>query len=146
MCLNALALALGYPVLIYCVKVHLFFHLFGVAIYLSWVITEIIILSQHTHIPQKKAGEKDVRPYRYEEQPIFTRSLRFPRWFSKIVLLNFDAHELHHAFPTIPGYDLSKFPYDAANEISWWSFVWRSRLMRADVFLYQDRNDTGQDL
>ncbi|HYH98351.1 fatty acid desaturase family protein [Hyalangium sp.] len=121
-------------------------HLVGLGLLLSLVFLDIILLSQHTHIPLKLSGGEEVRPYAAPEQGVFTRSLRFPAWFSAGVLLHFDAHELHHLYPSVPGYHLRRIPYRPPGEVDWWGWIRRARRMPAERFMFQNRNDTGEDL
>ncbi len=53
-----------------------------------------------------------VEPFAPAEQEFFTRSLDFPKWFSQLVLLNLDSHELHHIYPSVPGYYLNRIDYN----------------------------------
>ncbi|HEX8706220.1 MAG TPA: fatty acid desaturase [Myxococcaceae bacterium] len=120
--------------------------LVGLGLLLSLVFLDIILLSQHTHIPVQLSGGAPVRPFTAAEQGVFTRSLRFPRWFSAGVLLHFDAHELHHLYPAVPGYHLRRIPYQPPNEVAWWGWILRARRMPAERFMFQNRNDTGESL
>lgn len=117
----------------------------GVALLLSLIAEDLLLLSQHTHIPQNVSHGIAVRPYPAIEQGPFTRSLQLPRWVSAL-LLNFDAHELHHMYPFVPGYYLHRVPYAPPNAISWWRWVWSAKRTRADVLLFTNRLETGLDV
>ena len=117
----------------------------GGALLLSLVVEELLLLSQHTHVPQGVSGGADVRPYPSIEQEPFTRSLRLPAWMSALVL-HFDAHELHHMYPFVPGYHLRRIPYQPEHEIGWWSWVAGAKRMRGDVLLFENRHQSGWDL
>lgn len=119
--------------------------LFGLAVLLSLMIEDLLLLSQHTHIPQNLSDGSAVRPYPAIEQAPFTRSLHMPRPVSALIL-NFDAHELHHMYPFVPGYHLHRVPYQPPNEISWWQWVSRAKRTPADVLLFTNRLDTGLDV
>jgi omega-6 fatty acid desaturase (delta-12 desaturase) len=119
--------------------------LIGIALVLSLMVEDLLLLSQHTHIPQHVSGGETVRPYPAIEQATFTRSLRLPRWMSRTVL-HFDAHELHHMYPFVPGYHLHRVPYEPPNEIGWWQWVTRAKRVPADVLLYENRLRTGLDV
>ena len=93
---------------------------------MNTALQDLLILSQHTHIPMELAGDERVKPFTPGEQEEFTRSLVFPSWFSRLVLLNFDAHGLHHMHPSIPGYDLQRLDEQPDNCIAWWRWVWRA--------------------
>ena len=116
---------------------------FGVGILLSMVFLESLILSQHTHVPMTLSEGAAVRPYSAREQDAFTRSLTLPRWFSRWILVNVDAHELHHVYPQVPGYLLPKIDYEPKNLAPWWRFVLQARRLPAPVFLFQNRNQSG---
>ena len=117
----------------------------ALATVLSLALEDILLLSQHTHVPTNVSHGEQVRPFAAIEQEPFTRSLRLPRVASAFVL-HFDAHELHHMYPFVPGYYLRRIPYSTENEIGWWQWVTRAKRLRGDVLLFQNRLDTGWDL
>jgi fatty acid desaturase len=117
----------------------------GVAVVLSLVLEDLLLLSQHTHVPQHVSHGVPVRPFPAVEQESFTRSLRFPRLVSAFVL-NFDAHELHHMYPFVPGYHLRRIPYRTENEIGWWRWISGAKRLSGEVLLFQNRRDTGWDI
>ena len=119
--------------------------MFGVAVLLSLVVEDMLLLSQHTHIPQNVSGGADVRPFPTVEQEVFTRSLVFPSWLSSL-LLHIDAHELHHMYPFVPGYRLTGIPYETENEIGVWTWIRRARALPGEVFLFQNRLESGVDI
>jgi len=121
------------------------FQVLGLALVLSLAIQDVLILSQHTHMPQNLSGGHVVRAYPAPEQEPFTRSLRLPRWASMGVL-HFDAHELHHMYPFVPGYHLARIPYRPANEVGWWTWVTGAKRVPADVLLFENRTQSGLDL
>ncbi len=117
----------------------------GPALVVSLVVQELLILSQHTHVPQGLSGGAAVRPYPSIEQEPFTRSLRLAPWASTFVL-HFDAHELHHMYPFVPGYHLRRIPYQPAHEIGWWRWVASAKRLRGDVLLFQNRDHSGWEI
>ena len=117
----------------------------GVALVLALMAEDVLLLSQHTHVPMGLSQGRVVEPYRALAQEPFTRSLRLPPWLSRICL-HFDAHELHHMYPFVPGYRLNEVPYAAANEVSWRKWVPAARAIPGDVFLFQNRNESGFDV
>jgi acyl-lipid omega-6 desaturase (Delta-12 desaturase) len=119
--------------------------LVGGGVLLSLIAEDVLLLSQHTHIPQNISHGEAVRPFPTVEQEVYTRSLRFPAWLSAL-LLNIDAHELHHMYPFVPGYRLTAIPYDTGNEIWWWTWVRRARRLPGELFLFHNRLETGADL
>ena len=117
----------------------------GLATLLSLGLEDLLLLSQHTHVPTNVSHGDSVRPFPAIEQESFTRSLRLPRVASAFVL-HFDAHELHHMYPFVPGYHLRRIPYSPENEIGWWQWVVRAKQLPGDVLLFQNRIETGWDL
>ena len=61
-------------------------------------------------------------PHRALDQAQYTRSLRLPAPVSR-ALLHFDAHELHHMYPFVPGYRLRDIAFEPAHEVAWWRWV-----------------------
>jgi acyl-lipid omega-6 desaturase (Delta-12 desaturase) len=119
--------------------------LIGLGVLLSLIAEDLLLLSQHTHIPQQLSHGEPVRPFPTMEQEVFTRSLVFPRWLSAM-LLHIDAHELHHMYPFVPGYRLGSIVYDTENEIGAWIWVRRARAMPGELFLFHNRLETGADI
>jgi fatty acid desaturase len=119
--------------------------LVGFGVLLSLVAEDLLLLSQHTHIPQQLSHGEPVRPFPTIEQEVFTRSLVFPRWLSAL-LLHIDAHELHHMYPFVPGYRLGGIAYETENEIGVWTWVRRARAMPGELFLFHNRLETGADI
>ena len=141
---TALAVAI-YVILLILVGPSMLLRGVGLALLLSLIAEDLLLLSQHTHIPQHISQGEAVRPYPAIEQAPFTRSLRLPRWTSTLVL-NFDAHELHHMYPFVPGYYLDRIPYEPPNEIGWWQWVTHAKRVPADVLLFENRLHTGLDV
>lgn len=135
-----------YGLVIYVVGPWTLLKLIGPGVVLSLMMEDLLILSQHTHIPMKVSGGEDVDPVPALEQEIFTRSLRFPAWFSLLFLLNLDAHELHHMYVQVPGYYLNRVQYVPHNQVSWWQWVVKSRRIPGDVLLFQNRDQTGFEI
>ncbi|MEZ6134218.1 MAG: hypothetical protein R3C53_04815 [Pirellulaceae bacterium] len=118
----------------------------GLGAYLSLMMQDIIILSQHTHIPMELSHGQKVSPFTPFEQELFTRSLMFPKWFSRLVLLNLDAHELHHMYARVPGYRLHHIEYTPHHEVAWWRWLWQAKQIPGEVFLFQNSHQSGFDI
>ena len=114
-------------------------------IVLSLMIEDLLLLSQHTHLPQNVSGGGAVAPVPAVEQEVFTRSLRLPGWASRL-LLNFDAHELHHMYPFVPGHHLRRIPYQPAHEVSWWEWVRASKRLSGVLLLFENSRSTGMEI
>jgi omega-6 fatty acid desaturase (delta-12 desaturase) len=143
---NALVLAVIYGALLWQVGVVELFLALGPGAVLSLIMLDPIMLSQHTHIPLQHSGSKEVKAFIPRQQEVFTRSLRFPDWFSRVLLLHFDAHELHHIYPFVPGYCLREIDYTPGNETHWWRWIRMARKMPAEILLFQNRNDSGSEV
>jgi len=115
------------------------------SLFLSFIAQDILIVSQHTHVPMGLSHGQAVDPYPTLAQEPFTRSLRLPAWLSR-ALLHFDAHELHHMYPFVPGYRLGGIAYETENEIGVWTWVRRARAMPGELFLFHNRLETGADI
>lgn len=143
--LGAVALVLAYAGVGAALGPALMLRLLGLALFLALMAEDLIILSQHTHVPQQVSDGGPVRAYTAREQEVFTRSLVFPRWLAAL-LLNIDAHGLHHMYPFVPGYRLGAIDYVPANTIHWWTWTRRARALRGEVFLFQNRLTSGVSL
>lgn len=117
---------------------------FGLGLLISFALQDLLILSQHTHIPMKLSDGEAVRPFPPKQQEAFTRSLTFPTWFARFILLNFDAHGLHHMLPRIPGYHLHHLQArETLNCIRWWKWIFAAKAVPGEILLFQNRDDTG---
>jgi acyl-lipid omega-6 desaturase (Delta-12 desaturase) len=116
----------------------------GLAFVFAFIVEDLLILSQHTHIPQNLSEGKQVSPFPAGEQDVFTRSLILPSWISTM-LLHIDAHELHHMYPFVPGYHLRSISCDTPNEIGWWRWVRCARALPGETLMFHNRIETGAD-
>jgi omega-6 fatty acid desaturase (delta-12 desaturase) len=107
----------------------------GPALLLALAFQDILLLSQHTHMPTHLSHGHAVRLFRPLEQGPFTRSLRLPVWLSWL-LLHFDAHELHHLYPAVPGYLLRRIAVSAPNEVHWLTWLREAKAMSGSHFLF----------
>lgn len=115
----------------------------GAAMFVGLALQDPIILSQHTHIPQPVSGGRRVLPRTARDQLRYTRSLRFPGGFARWVLMNFNAHELHHLHAGVPGYRLMHLDERQPNEVHWWTWLKAAKRMRGSEFVFGNRNQTG---
>lgn len=111
--------------------------------FLFLVISDPLLLSQHTHVPQNLAAEKEVRPIPVYEQDTYTRELVFPSWVSNYLLLNFDKHISHHIWPNIPCYHLNKVVFDKTNLVLGSDWFLKVKKLPGDELLFLNRKDTG---
>lgn len=143
---DILLLLFAYALLIYAIGVSTFMQVFVLAFLITLTMQEIILLSQHTHIPTNVSQGKSVKPFSPHEQEVYTRSLVFPAWISNFLLMHFDAHELHHMYVQVPGYDLRRIPYRTHNEVNWWDWIKQSKRLSGVAFLFSDRSSSGFEL
>lgn len=113
------------------------------AIYISWVITDIIMLSQHAHIEMKNSEGKEVSPLKYIDQPQYTRSIKLPYNVGKYIFFNFNYHEAHHAYPGLPCYLLHKIKVNSHN--SYKLFAWLKKVKSMDGVDYIFRSSAHRD-
>jgi acyl-lipid omega-6 desaturase (Delta-12 desaturase) len=142
---SSIALLAAYAALVVAVGPALILRVAGVALLITLVAEDLLLLSQHTHIPQRLSHGEPVRPFPTIEQEVFTRSLVFPRWLSAL-LLHIDAHELHHMYPYVPGYRLGEVHYETENEIGLWAWIRGARALPGELFLFHNRLETGADI
>ena len=109
--------------------------LIGPGLLLALAFQDVLLLSQHTHMPTHLSHGRAVRPFPPLEQGPFTRSLRLPAWLSWL-LLHFDAHELHHLYPAVPGYLLRRIAYSPPNELHWLVWLRQAKAMSGSHFLF----------
>lgn len=140
--MNTLAALVGYGAILVTVGVVETITLIGPAFLASLVAQEALILSQHTHVPQRVSGGRNVQPFSPLEQATYTRSLRFPAAVS-VLFMHVDAHELHHMYPFVPGYLLRCIKYRPGNEVNWWLWIKTARRLRGTDFLFRNWDDTG---
>ncbi|WP_181373260.1 fatty acid desaturase family protein [Massilia glaciei] len=116
--------------------------LVGGGLLLSLAFQDLLLVSQHTHMPTRRAGGERVAPFSNMEQQANTRSLRLPRWLSWL-LLHVDAHELHHMHVRVPGYRLRALKQDAPNEVHWWTWLRAAKSLSGVDFMFGARERTG---
>ena len=114
----------------------------GLGLLLALAIQDPLLLSQHTHMPRHLADGKAVQPFTHSEQEAYTRSIRFPSWFSALIM-HFDAHELHHMFVRVPGYRLRRIDYRPSNEVGWWPWLRAAKKLSGVEFLFGRRDESG---
>lgn len=141
---NIVAYLLAYTAITITVGASTMLTTFGLGLLISFALQDLLILSQHTHIPMKLSEGDAVRPFTPKQQEVFTRSLTFPTWFARLILLNFDAHGLHHILPRVPGYHLHQLQArETLNCIRWWKWILAAKAVPGEILLFQNRDETG---
>lgn len=118
----------------------------GAAYLFSLVISDLFILSQHSHIDIPLAGDDDVQPIGYRLQVAYTRSLQINPVLARCVLLNFNLHEQHHARPGIPAYHLGELGEVMPRTRPFLGYVARAKRMKGVDFIFSTTKRTGVDL
>jgi fatty acid desaturase len=143
---NIAFLLVSYGIVVYWLGLLQLVSLAGLAVFLTLVYQDPLLLSQHTHIPQHLSRGQKVKPFSPLEQEQFTRSIKFPSWLSAGLLLNFGAHELHHMYVQVPGYCLDQIAYLPRHEMQWWRWLLKAKRVPGEVFLFQNQTLSGLDL
>lgn len=136
---------IAYVILFMVLGASAIFHAIGLGIFLSLMMQEIFILSQHTHIPQHLSQGEKVRVFSADEQVQFTRSLLLPKAMSWFLMHN-DRHALHHRYPGIPSYHLSSLSDDSGHQVHWWTWLKAVKSLSGTEFLFSNQHNTGFDL
>ncbi len=139
---NCLALAASYALILAVLGPGEVLVAIGPGLVLSLMAQDVILLSQHTHMPTNRSEGEPVRCFAPMEQEPFTRTLRMPAWLSRLIL-GFDLHELHHMYVHVPGYDLHRIPYRAQNEVHWLTWLNGAKRLSGKAFLFGNRDETG---
>jgi acyl-lipid omega-6 desaturase (Delta-12 desaturase) len=139
---NALILGMAYVALGFLIGPAVIVNTVGIGLLLSLAIQDIVLLSQHTHMPTHLSSVEPVKVFPPLEQEPYTRSLLLPEWLSWL-LLRFDFHELHHLYVQVPGYDLHAIPYRPHNEVNWLIWLRAAKRLSGTEFLFGRSEDTG---
>ena len=96
----------------------------------------MFILSQHSHIEIPIAGDENVRPIKFSEQLIYTRSISFVKFIERFLFLNFNLHELHHNYPGIPAYQLDKIKKETPNNVRFIDYIIDAKSLSGMKFVF----------
>jgi acyl-lipid omega-6 desaturase (Delta-12 desaturase) len=109
---------------------------FALAFFIGLMISDVFILSQHSHIEIPLAEETEVKPLKYSEQIMYTRSVDIQKQIAKYVYFNFNKHELHHAFPGLPAYHLDKLEQDTPNHVDFFAYLKDAKQLSGIEFIF----------
>lgn len=109
-------------------------------------LSDPLLISQHVHIPQQFSNGASVSPFSVKEQDQFTRTLLFPKWISKYILLGFDKHTLHHLIPRLACYHLNSVDYTFSGSISWYKWLIKAKRISAEKLLFSNNNKSGLNI
>ena len=143
--INVILLITLYVLILFTIGAKTVFIATGPAILLSLIAEDILLLSQHSHIPQNVSKGEAVNLFKPLEQAQFSRSMRLPAWLSKL-LMHFDAYELHHMYPQVPGYHLHAINYKPPNEVQWSTWIPAAKKLSGVDFLFRNRQDTDSSV
>jgi len=107
------------------------------AIGLNLYLIELVNFPHHLGLEQGGGLHKLVPMDQYE----VARSVVYARWFSRLVLLNFNYHVEHHLYPTLPWHQL-----DAAHELVKVSLGEKFNLLYGNGWLKESRRLTFQQV
>ena len=144
--MHALLHLAGYAALVAAVGPAELWRLVGPGLLVGLSLQDLLILSQHTHIPMPTSAGRDVRPRTGREQAEYTRSVSFPTWIGLGLLCGTGEHECHHVFPQVPGFLLHRIPWDPPRRVGALQFVREAKRLRGAHFLFENSNATGFQL
>lgn len=117
----------------------------GAGLLLALACEDLLLLSQHTHMPSRLAGVERVAPFSGLQQQDSTRSLRLPAWLSWL-LLHIGALELHHMHVRVLGYRLRAFRQTTTNEVHCGTWLCAVKRLSGVDSLFGARERTGMML
>ena len=103
---------------------------------LSLMISDLFILSQHSHIEIPLSDGNPVKPIRFSEQIQYTRSISLFKNVGSYIYFNFNLHELHHAYPILPAYYLDKTQLEMPNTVSFINYIKDAKRMKGIDFIF----------
>jgi len=121
----------------------LFLKIWLLAFFLFVSISDPMLLSQHTHLDYNDINTDQVKPVKFIEQPLYTRSVRYPFFIEKYLFYFSSRHGLHHQFPWVPFYYLNQVPDTDENTIFWTDWVRVAKSIPAHKLIFQSFKDTG---
>ncbi|WP_340200303.1 fatty acid desaturase family protein [Ascidiimonas sp. W6] len=116
------------------------------AFLIGLMMSDLIILSQHSHIDIPVSNGKDVKPLKHAYQVKYSRSIRVGSVFENWVLFNFNMHEKHHAYPGVPSYYLPEMQCEEKNTRNFWTFICKAKLLSGENFVFSTTKKTNKML
>lgn len=124
----------------------IFVKLLGLSFLIYIFISDPLLISQHTHLDYNEMEEQDIKPIKYMDQPNYTRSVKYPDFVERFLFYNFSKHGLHHQFPWVPVYHLSKLPEPKENTIIWIKWLAIAKAMPGHILIFKSFKDSGVKL
>ncbi|OUR93693.1 hypothetical protein A9Q84_19715 [Halobacteriovorax marinus] len=129
----------AYTTLIYTFGWSPFFKIWGLGYLIFLLISDPLLLSQHSGVPQMISKEGvPTKKVHFKDQEQYTRGLIFPKWISSYILIGFNSHILHHFFPTLPGYRLVQMDENFSNSENWMSWLVKAKNTDAIELLFEN--------
>lgn len=110
------------------------------------LISDLVLMSQHTHIDGHFANENEVKAFRYSDQTKFTRTIVYPKFVSRFIFYHFDKHAVHHQYPGVPTYYLGNLPVPKELNIGWWEWLKKAKSLSAYELIYSSPSESGVNL
>ncbi len=134
-------LIIFYVSLISILGVDSFFRFWGLSYFIFLMLSDPLLISQHSSIPQQLSHGEEVKMIPLHGQDTFTRALIFPSFIRKYILMGFNQHILHHLFPTVPGYHLCEAEVIFPNSENWYDWLKRAKKTKGyDLILSSENN------
>jgi len=138
-------MALVIHIILYLVTLILFPKLvvfFIPAAVISFMVTDQITLSQHSHIAANLSQGENVSPIPVKEQTKYTRSVVLNKFIAKYFFYHINLHKEHHAYPQMPCYYLDKVKLeDRTHSPDVSSWIKRSRSMKGSQLIFNSHPD-----
>lgn len=113
------------------------------AFVLSLVWKELLIMTQHTHVEIPVSGGADVRPIPFVNQVKYTRSFYTFTFVARYFLLNFNLHEVHHAYPGLAAYWLDQVDLDIPRKPEFGTWLVKAKSMKGVDYIFRTSKHTG---
>ncbi|MFM7023404.1 MAG: fatty acid desaturase family protein [Flavobacteriales bacterium] len=142
---NILLQILSYATLFYFFGSWIVLHLLPAYI-LSLMISDLFILSQHSHIEIPLSKGEKVNPIRFSEQVQYTRSISLFSQLGRYIYFNFNLHESHHAHPILPAYHLDKVQTKMPNTVPFFRYLKDAKKLKGIDFIFStSKKQIGKD-
>ena len=114
------------------------------AFVLSLVWKELVIMTQHSHIEIPISKGQNVKPIAYSKQIQYTRSFYINNWIAHNLLFNFNLHEIHHVYPGLPAYFLSKVDLGLTKHPRYYNWFKQAKSMKGEDYVFRTSKHTGK--
>jgi fatty acid desaturase len=144
------AFSIGFAVAVYALLIlslgNLFLKIWLLAFLIFLSVSDLMLLSQHTHLDYKDIQTESLKPVPFMEQALFSRTILYPKFIESFVLYHTNKHGLHHQYPKVPIYALHQFPETDENHIHWLEWLRRAKQMPGHLLIFRSTRHTGVEL